>query len=92
MYNSIQKVKTIHILLLKIAPSKTFHDLTGREGRADQNNKSHCIIVLPPQICNSVQKKSKTIRSLRKILSCKESCNLIAQSDFDNIAQTRFPP
>ena len=52
MYNSIQKVKTIHILLLKIAPSKTFHDLTGREGRADQNNKSHCIIVLPPQMSN----------------------------------------
>ena len=65
---------------------------SGQDSTEVQNNKNHCFILLLPQICNSVQKKSKTIRSLRKILSCKESCNLIAQSDFDNIAQTRFPP
>ena len=52
----MQEVKIVKMFLLKILPYEEFCNFIGLEGRIDQNDKSHCIIFLHPQMSNPVQK------------------------------------
>ena len=80
--NSMQKVKIIHVLLLKILPLKQFCKLINVQEGADH--------FVTPSLSNSGQKITVIRKVLFKILSLKEFCNLIGQETFLIFQEQKF--